>query len=361
MLSFTRESEVTRYGMPIGKGQQFAGAGKGDGLEQADLAGLSHLGSDGQYPNNMFRDFKRHVHQEVHDMPRPYNAQLPMLNTDGKEVMRGHDMFLPHEIFGWLAQRPELFLRRVCGGSWSVVDNFWGAHKDDEWFVKHPAKELLGKDIRVAPVQLYGDDAQMTKGTSALVLTWSSPCCRLSSWQSRFLITVLPLLHITAQTLERVYGLVRWSFEVLLARRYPSRDPFGKVWPECWRRELGGKFLAPHGATAVLTGVLGDWKWIKESFFLKRYWKCMNICHLCRAVSSGVGPPWTNFCDDSEWRDTTFTHATFLAVCCSIYLPELCRIPGFHVDMIVPDLMHILHLGFLGFAVSSGGLVWSVT
>ena len=70
--------------MPIGKGQQFAGAGKGDGLEQADLAGLSHLGSDGQYPNNMFRDFKRHVHREVHDMPRPYNAQLPMLKTTAK-------------------------------------------------------------------------------------------------------------------------------------------------------------------------------------------------------------------------------------------------------------------------------------
>ena len=57
--------------------------------------------------------------------------------------------------------------------------------------------------------------------------------------------------------------------------------------------------------------------------------------------------------DEAIRRHTLFDLLAFMHACYSEYVPQLCRLPGFHPGMLLPDIMHSLHPGVLGFAVSS--------
>ena len=274
------------------------------------------------------------------------------------------DILLPHESFAWLASRGPLhFESRLCPGGWDSVAEWWVEHRSEPWFDPHPAKDLLNAGVKVVPVQLYGDDAELSKGGNALVLTYSSPLCGLPSWKSKMLIAVVPLRLCTPATLETLYACVRWSFDVLLGRRWPERDYWGKVWDD-WRSERAGQFLCVHlECAAVVVRLLGHWQWFKETLGLSWYWKTRHVCHLCAAVShvdklgDGEGRLYTDFSEEAGWRASRLSHPDFMAFFVDRLAPALLSLPGFHVSMGHPDLMHSFHLGFVGFAISSMLLV----
>ena len=83
---------------------------------------------------------------------------------------------------------------------------------------------------------------------------------------------------------------------------------------------------------------------------------------MCCAVATidkhgdGVDRLYTDFSDEAGWRLTHLTHAQLMALF-GDHAPALVQIVGFHVSMAHPDLMHSLHLGFVGFAISSELLI----
>ena len=301
----------------------------------------------------LYRDFRRHA-RRLHDMPEMFWTEIPLFNANGQVEEVSHPVLLPHETFSYLADGyPQRFLERVCGGSWRAVKRYWKDHSRDDWCEAHrEAQTLRESGVDVAPCTLYGDDAEMHRGSAATIVTWSSPLCCLPTWESRMLVTVLPLRHVTPDTMEALYKVIRWSFDVLLSRRHPTHGPDGKPM-EGARGRRAGTPLSPDGSTMVVIQILGDWKFIKECLLLKRFWGAHRICHCCAAVAAGVGPLYTDLTEDAIWRHTFFDNYAFIQACYSVYLPQLCRLPGFHVGMVVPDIMHAVHLGVLGLVVSS--------
>ena len=92
----------------------------------------------------------------------------------------------------------------------------------------------------VAPLRIYGGDARLQKSSVALILTWSNVCCRLESWLSRFLITMVPLNFALDLTMHGIYKVVAWSFKHILLNTWPSLDHNGNPFPvESWRHKRG--------------------------------------------------------------------------------------------------------------------------
>ena len=225
----------------------------------------------------------------------------------------------------------------------------------EAWLPDHPVKPLLEQGETVVPVRLYGDEAEDHKGKSSLILTWSCACCHASTLLSRFLITMLPMCDLVAEiTLNVLYEHVCWSMQVLMHGKWPHVDPYGKAWPSgSFRARLAGTPLDPlHAARAALGEFMGDWKFLKEALHLVQHYGTRLCCHECKAVHHGPGPSFADFRADPDWAATSYTHADYISDAGS-EVPPLARIPGFHIRMVKPDFMHVLHLGILLWAIGS--------
>ena len=97
--------------------------------------------------------------------------------------------------------------------------------------------------------------------------------------------------------------------------------------------------------------VLGDWKWLKESYVLKQNYGARHTCHLCQAVKSGVGPQFDDFGPGALHRATVRSHNDYVSS--FVVPPPLTTIPGFHLSMLICDPMHVLHLGVLQWAIGN--------
>ena len=355
-------AQVVADGKSFIKAQSAAQAALKDGLEQRALRDLGNIACSGKHPGNAARDFtrlsKRRWGKEILE---PYYIDIPF--RDGKTNQmstRQHPIFLPHEIYSYMGKRPDTFTDRIFGRGNSAAD-WWSACGEEEWFINHPAKRFLDVGCKVTPIRLYGDDVSHHRDQSILVLSWSPAHLQhLQTLLSRYLITVLPLGDADAVTHTVIYKYVTWSMEVLLTGRWPPLDPHGKPWPKTsFRRRLGeqGADLDPkHKSRGALAQLAGDWKFIREALhFHSHHYNARKACHLCGAVKFGVGPPAYHFEENSAWMGTTYTFAEYLADILrhGDEPSALTRIPGFCFALIMVDLMHVLHLGVLLWALGS--------
>ena len=358
--------EVVENGKSLVAVQKSAIAAAKDGLNHvAPVRQLAGMGNHGTRPGNLARDFMRATRRRLgEDLLQPFNVTVPHHHYKLNVVVpRQHPILLPHEVYGFMARWPDAFALRVLGSKDGCLARAWWASASSEaWYSQHPARHWIDAGHNVAPLRLYGDDVQhVQKGESCLVLSWSASHLRLPTVLSRFLITVLPLVGADAVTHEQIYKIVMWSFGVLLSGRYPTEDPWGEPWPPgTERHRRGGQPLDPtHHSRAALAQLAGDWKLIKECLGLKkRCYSSRKCCHECGGVKNGPGPPAYDFDDGADWVDTVYSMEEYAADQ-QHDLPPLARIPGFCLLMIVVDLMHVLHLGVLAFALGSELLLLS--
>eukprot|EP00969_Alexandrium_andersonii_P164113 7253139-Alexandrium_andersonii.AAC.1 len=67
--------------------------------------------------------------------------------------------------------------------------------------------------------------------------------------------------------------------------------------------------------------------------------------------SANDGPLFSDFSEGAAWVDSFRTHDSYMTGLTK--LPWLSLVPGFHLSMVQPDIMHVLHLGVCSFAVGS--------
>ena len=150
-----------------------------------------------------------------------------------------------------------------------------------------------------------------------------------------------------SEALAEVYRVAKWSFECLLRGRFPHHDHNGHCWKHgTWRARQAGSPLDVSGrdCRACLAELMGDWKWLKECLGLSRHYGCNLCCHLCRAEKHSA-PYAYDFSLIPGWLSTMITHDTWRLEFGT--LPWLAQIPGFSLLMVIPDPMHMLHLGVL--------------
>ena len=86
----------------------------------------------------------------------------------------------------------------------------------------------------------------------------------------------------------------------------------------------------------------GDWKFVKQSLNLVRYATSDAVCWCCMA-SKGVVSPSCNFTDlrpCAVWRSTVWNASSPW-----VFQPSLCNLLYWDLRKVMPDLLHVYHLG----------------
>lgn len=111
------------------------------------------------------------------------------------------------------------------------------------------------------------------------------------------------------------------------------------------------------GFRALLEQVRGDWAWMKQVFGFKG-WRGKEMCWMCRATSADGPLRYWNFGLSAKWRRMRHTTATFLAAlrASGVELSVLFDFPGFHISMILVDVLHCCDLGCT--QIILGNLFW---
>lgn len=179
--------------------------------------------------------------------------------------------------------------------------------------------------------------------------------CRLPSWESRCLFTVLPLEDVIPDvTMAPVYETLVWSMRVLASGVHPAVDHQGRPFPPKSRRAaVAGQQLC-GGFRFMACEILGDWKWLKDEFKLAFNYSKNHCCWKCKSTKSSGELCAFNFKSDAPWQQHPRSNAEYMAEAGRAVV--LTRLPGFDLSFLLCDLMHILLLGVVQWAV--GGVLW---
>ena len=326
------------------------------------LKDMKKVGSHGKQLGNVTRDFLRMAKSNLKcELPELFVATVEVFDNKGGVAEEKISMLLPHEMFAWLGtEEPKQFDRVLLNGGLDHVKDWFNERKSMPWYegLIRQRLECCDAPAPLVPVMIYGDDAELQSGRSALMLTWSSPMSNdLPIREKKIPIAIVPNHLCTKNTLAQVYNIVVWSLEAMWNGEWPKTGPDGQPLTG-WRGRKGGWWLVDRGdapeslASAVLVEYVGDWKWIKEAFGVKAYYACNRLCHLCLSMKKPIHgrPRFDDFSVYPSWVQTLLDTIAFLELCNDA---ELAQSPGFHVSMSIPDIMHLLHLGVLGNIVAA--------
>ena len=152
---------------------------------------------------------------------------------------------------------------------------------------------------------------------------------------------------VKEKTMQAIFAILAWSFQVLTSGSFPCRDHAGNPFLSSWRKKQKGKSLA---CTALLTEVRGDWEMYKNTFNLSGWSGTDNICYRCYA-SKDTSRDCTS---SAVWRSQRKTTMDHFADCITEgkQISALFSAPGLQIDCFVIDWLHACDLGvaqdFLG-------------
>ena len=246
---------------------------------------------------------------------------------------------LPHEIFGYLAQKsPEA----LFGDGLDGVEQFWKKVR-----VQSAATSAACEHGRLdLPLGIHGDKASSKSGNMKLfVLSFSGVLGRGTTSSSRIVLTVLPMRQAVPNvTIKEILEVITWSFQVLYTGCYPDTDHRQELFANDKKRmALAGQPLATvndpkDGSVVSLRGVFfdcrGDWEFHEEMYSLQHSYRRATICHRCRARKEDTAAILFQ-------APALVSNEQFLAEADS----PLLAIPNFHVEMLRTCSMHCINLG----------------
>ena len=131
-----------------------------------------------------------------------------------------------------------------------------------------------------------------------------------------------------------LYKTVSWSLNQLTLNRYPCKDMHGNPLD----RGHHGRIC---DCTFITCDIVGDWKWLKETFKFRHWYGCTALCHLCEAQNTLVENSFTKFHVNHAVR----TNEAYVDAFSDGERPGFLFLMFFHLLMILPDYMHIVCLG----------------
>ena len=280
---------------------------------------FSEIGSSGNLSNNAQRDLIREL-GTLPGAPYLYWAKLRFKDKDGAVTERLHPFVLPHELFTKLnADRRAFFEAHILGSAGGTLtedlQEFWELHADNPVVAGHPIiggrPELLPL---TAPLGIHGDAGEFSKQQDVFVISWNSLVGKGSTSQTRFPITCLNKTELLddGSTLNEVWEVIAWSFNLLAHREFPLEDHTGQRFADTDHRfklAIHGEFCPGRG---VVLQLRGDWQFLCQAFGFPQWNSVDNMCWICAA---GKLFPWTDMRPQADWRATVRTHDMYLADC----------------------------------------------
>eukprot|EP00959_Pyramimonas_sp_CCMP1952_P210295 4400873-Pyramimonas_sp.AAC.1 len=280
-------------------------------------------------------------------MPEPYEAEVDLWDSDSACKARYRVYFLlPYEMFDAMAAIPSAWTEFPNGSALSKTRAEWAARVN------------AGNPDDVVACGVWGDEAPFSRNDKLLMILWN-PLSTLGE-RTRYWIVVVPgSLYCNCGckgrcTHDSIWRVVSWSFQVWLSGRYPAIRHDGIPFSESTFR---GDAQRARAATerrmlprkgGVIQGRF-DWDWLKKVIGL-RGWQgdgaTKQMCFRCAADKCGACP-FTDASQHAKWRSTCKTHAQHLLDLLNRgeYWSIFWSLPGFQLQYIVLDVMHVCDLG----------------
>jgi hypothetical protein len=323
------------------------------------LAGLADRGSviKGAVMKNVQRNFERRVARKLSTYVAP--VLLPVPYTHGRtrrSSFQNWPVIAPHHFFYMLLQTHR---ENYLTGDISLRE-FWQAFAqlDPE---HEGVKAAASGDLPPFALRLHGDEGSIQAKRLLLVLSWSGlhhdKCEGFSAQASRFVYTVFPDQNYCKTrarknqkrrnlSLEVLLDYFAWSFNVIASGVFPT-EPYKNVPFTKWEKKQAGAKLGPEGQRGFCVAIKGDWKWEVEALQQERSWMHRYTCIQCDA-NKDTHPYW-DCRPEASWRSTVRSDSASALFCHG----PLKSLIGFSVNIIWPDLLHVLFWGTGRDAVSS--------
>jgi hypothetical protein len=332
--------------------QKLSAASVADGSECSHLNRLAKLGASGAC--------ERHCHEQLLRVAKPtplhtslVTIELPMLNPVEVDTVPFTILF-PHEVFAMMYTcHPDQFVKRMCGGSESKVAEFWDGMVLHPSMVNHPTLSQVDERARCIPISLHGDGVPVSGlgkawSRSVEIYSWASALSNSSTAMSQIMICLFHKLLVSKtpgrDTMLTFWKHMVWSFKWMMLGLWPDVDANGKPYPRGslgWDRHHRQKWLA-GGWKGVLWCLKGDLEYFALSLGLEHF-SSKTPCFLCPCNSSDC--PWTDVRpDQAKWVSKVWDKCTWPSGPANGRHPVF-DIPGMTITNVLPDLLHVKHLG----------------
>jgi hypothetical protein len=260
--------------------------------------------------------------------------------AEKKRVTGQVAVYPPHEIIEWFLQlHPDLDPYSFDERRLPLVARL------SDWKKRSGIRE----DQPVISLGVWGDSGRYNTRDSLYIITFNM----LSSQDHRrFLFGAVPKKMLCdcgcrgRCTLDSFWKILKWSADHLLLGSWPScrhdGSPFLKI--DKHRQMKAG--LGMHRGAFIQKR--GDWSWLVQCLGLNA-WNTTKRCWMCEADTEEFD--WTDFDDAANWRCTHCSHDEFIAR--GTYLSTLFSLPGFLLDYVDLDVMHVVDLGILQYFLGS--------
>ena len=266
----------------------------GKGLES-----LSAVGSHGKYLGNLYRDLCSMFGTPIGSPPLDW-VEIP--TRAGPRTP--HPIFLPHKFFQSLsANRQDVWKSRILGPA-GGAKHFWDSIATSEFVVNHPFLPREQWDT-IIPLGFHGDGGAFNKQESLYIFSWNSLLVHGTTMETKCLFSVIKRSEMIPETMDSLMRVFAWSCNVMLSGETPLTD-----YHQPPRHLNGGGVTLANGYRGCLTQVRGDWEFFVALFHFPR-WDQEVMCPFCDATSE-AGRPWSDCSLDAGWRDTIWTHTTYM-------------------------------------------------
>lgn len=309
-----------------------------DLIEDARLAGaagvadLAAAGSGGRHPGNTHRDLLR-AFLKNKGWPPPYQAPVTVFDPRQQGlVTKVLPMWLPHELVWAFARR----------GDAAKLTERAGLSFDAKAHMEKVAEELACDNLVCLGV--WGDAVPFNwdRSQSVTMLTLSLPGVMGFDTMRLPLFAINTKFKAKGRTLDEVFGVLKWSFEMLAVGLMPLARHDGGQWlaSDARRRRWAG---SPIGAQGAIAQVSGDWAFYKEAFKFPQFNQSDGCCWRCRIVPADL----RNVGASASWREQRLSHWDLV-----LRMRQrgedpspLMGCPGVRSTCFVLDWLHIMDLG----------------
>ena len=278
---------------------------------------------------------------------------VPLWDPDAEEPREVPVAFaLPHLILDTL---PTDKLPEYC----ELQENQQEVKDDLQTFCARTGLDAGAEDKPLAACSLWGDSAPYSNKDSLnlLIFTILSGIHRTTWW-----LVAFPKSSVCrcgcrgSHTFNRIFDILAWSFRAAAIGIHPAIDHTGKALEAGYLASQRGRMMSVRGA---LVAKRGDWQWMKSTLGLCGWsgeGPSRRMCWKCKACFDGSIPPF-DFTSQARWRSTVCDMKT-LWDGDIVSVSSIWGIPGFCLDFVKADWMHVSCLGIL--QAASGSAMWEL-
>ena len=324
------------------------------GKKLPDLDFLSRLGSEGRFPNNMYRDVMRRLNATP-GLPPCTQCEIPSLT--GATTA---SLCLPHETFAHLYhQRPKQFFKQFLPHGHESMISFWGSCRGGASLKDEPMMANLKPD-RAIPIATHGDEVPVAgRGKcwckQAVVFSWFSMLTpMLPTKESLMLIwSCNPAQFVggVGGTLDCFWRILAWSFTILATGRWPRADWRGIHYAKGTQEHSKAGEPIAGGYHCILFSITGDLDYCNKFLGMQHWGSATRPCSLCRCTKHGE-KSYRDFRSIAGWRTSLLTTTQWRAAedksTCALF--DVPNVSGLSVQ---PDLMHVKYLGYMQYFLGS--------